>query len=99
MLVYCDGVLLLPNHEYRMIDNDIVFNHPPQIGSKIFVDFNGYQQTFGCNGQTHVFRIDQEVQENVAITTLLQDCFKYKNNPVVLDALERLQVALSLVRD
>lgn len=100
MLVYCDGLLLQPNHEYRVINNDIIFNRAPHMGSTVHVvSPNGYQQTFNCNGQTHVFGTDQEIQENVAITTLLQDCFKYKNNPVVVDALERLQVAVSLVRD
>ena len=100
MLVYCDGLLLQPNHEYRVINNDIIFNRAPQIGSTVHVvSPNGYQQTFNCNGQTHVFGTDQEVQENIAITTLLHDCFKYKNNSMVLDALERLQVALSLVRE
>lgn len=99
MLVYCNGLLLLQNHEYRVVDDDIVFNHAPPIGSKIHIQDGVYQQTFSADGHQHVFNTDLEVRENVAIVTLLQDCFKYKNNPVVLDALERLQVALSLVRE
>jgi hypothetical protein len=99
MLVYRNGLLQLPDHEYSVFDGEIRFNHALQLGDRIHVQDGVYQQTFSSDGRTNVFVVDTEVQENLAITTLLENCLKYKDNPMVIDALERLQVALSLVRE
>jgi hypothetical protein len=82
-----------------VFDGEIRFRQVPQFGDLIHIQDGVYQQTFNGDGQTKVFIVSTDVQENIAITMLLENCLKYKDNPIVIDALERLQVALSLVRE
>ena len=98
MNVYVNGLLYIPNQDYELSSDCITFHCTPAPGATIHLSDDVYHEFYTADGQQQKFELSSEVMENIGITTLLQECFKHKHNPVVQEALDRLRVALALVQ-
>lgn len=98
MNVYVNGLLYIPNQDYEVSSGKITFHCAPATDSTVHVSDDVYHSYYTADGQQCEFNLDADVMENIQITTLLQDCFEHKHNPVIREALDRLRVALALVQ-
>ena len=100
MLVYVDGVLQVPGVDYSISGASITFIQAPGQGSHIEL----YSGTFMVtkllgDGRTFLFKISTEGKTRHAMLQLLDDVCKYHDKPAVAEALEKLIVAIELVKE
>ena len=97
---YINGIRQVPGIDFHARGNSISFCSPPQAGASIQFVHNGYSiANLSGNGSTFLFTgpFDNADRED-AIYDTMNTALRYKDNPAVAEALERLQVVVALVK-
>jgi hypothetical protein len=105
-VVHINGVALIPGIDYTVGDTLINFSVPPPAGADI-VFTEVISPTTGAthmtrlygDGSTFLFRLETNFTDRVQLNQMFELAIKYKDNPTVRDALDKLKVVLELVKD
>lgn len=98
--IYIDGVLQAPGIDYMATQNAVSFTQPPLQGSYIEVNtLNSTVARLMGDGRTHVFQLDGGAVVRHEMLRLLDDVCRYRDNPAVAEALEKLKVVIELVKE
>ena len=100
MQVYIDGILQISGFDYAITGNAVSFTYAPGQGSQIELHSGSIvvARLLG-DGRTFLFRISKEGSQRHALLQLLDDAVKYRDKPAVAEALEKLIVAIELVKE
>ena len=98
---YINGIRLVPGIDYSVRGNTVSFSQAPAAGAQIQMVHNLHSvaNLYG-DGSTFLFTgpfADVEQQDN--IVDVLHHALKYRDNPAVAEALERLSVVVTLVKE
>lgn len=95
--VFINGVRQIPSIDYVLGSTTLNLSAPPAQGSNIsLVLADGSETVFLGDGLTYLFNFRSQRHE---MLQLLDDAVKYRENPAVLEALEKLKVVIELVRE
>ena len=105
-VVHMNGVVLLPGIDYKVGGEMISFSSAPPAGAEILVTEVINANTGAVhvtrltgNGSTYLFRIETQFADRASLLELFDEAMKYKDNPTVRDAINKLQVVLELVKE
>lgn len=101
MNVYINGVMLTPS-TYSVTGELVTFDQPPQSGDRI--DFSGigqnpFRYTKTANGVDSTFVVAQVWQDTIAHNSLMNQAWNHREHPMIKDLLERLEVAITLIKE
>ena len=98
---YINGIRQVPGIDFVARSNSISFRQAPPAGADVQLVYGGYGIANLCgDGSTFLFPgpfNDVERQDN--IVDVLHHALKYRDNPAVAEALERLSVVVTLVKE
>lgn len=97
--VSLNGVHLIPQHDYTVKDNHVVFTEAPRIGDFIQLASSNYKMAMYGNDFSYKFPIPIEVVRAQQLEELTADLAIYMDHPTVKDQLDQLRVAIELVRN
>ena len=98
---YINGLRQVPGVDYSVRGNTVSFSQAPPTGAQIQMVHNLHSvANMRGDGSTFLFTgpfEDVEQQDNIIDT--LHYALKYRDKPAVAEALERLQVVVTLVKE
>jgi hypothetical protein len=97
MLVYIDGIMLVPGIDYNATQNAIRFSTPPAAGATISIQGkSGTLANIHADGTTFLYQFMSDFENSTSL--MLEDAFHMRHIPAVADMLERLRVVVELAK-
>lgn len=98
IFVSINGLRQIPGIDYVSGADYVTFSAPPALGDLVSIDSPyGKSCDFRGNGTTYKFQLD-DLSKKKEIMNLLVEAHDYYDHPAVADAMEKLAVVVSLVK-
>jgi hypothetical protein len=98
---YINGIRQIPGIDYSVRGNSVSFSQAPAAGAEIQMVHNLHSvANIQGDGSTYLFHgTFEDVERQDDIVDMLHHALKYRDNPAVAEALERLSVVVTLVKE
>lgn len=97
LMISVNGIIQLPNLDYTASGREIQFTMAPPMGSVVEIRSKGAVIRETGTGFIKTFWVDQILDDDPMLA-LFEDAYRNRDNPTVIDLLEKLQVVVNLIK-